>query len=104
MIETLAAYAAVAIFNARLYGKLTQRDLTLTRRNENLALLNELASTLASSPDIDEILDQGPHPGDGLPERRGRRGLPARWRRARPCSWCCTAASLAWSPVDRDHS
>ncbi len=30
----------------------------LTRRNENLALLNDLASTLASSSDVDQILDK----------------------------------------------
>ena len=58
VIETLAAYAAVAISNAQLYETLKQRDLTLTRRNEDLALLNDLASTLASSPEIDEILDK----------------------------------------------
>ncbi len=58
VIETLAAYAAVAISNAQLYNQLKQRDLALTRRNEDLALLNDLASTLASSPEIDEILDK----------------------------------------------
>ncbi len=58
VIESLAAYAAVAISNARLYKQLIRRDRVLTRRNENLALLNELASTLASSPDIDAILDK----------------------------------------------
>lgn len=58
VIETLAAYASIAISNARLYAQLIQRDQMLTRRNENLALLNELASTLASSADIDQILDK----------------------------------------------
>jgi signal transduction histidine kinase len=58
VIETLAAYAAVAISNARMYRGLIQRDRTLTRRNENLALLNELASTLATSSDIDEVLEK----------------------------------------------
>ena len=58
VIEMLAAYAAVAISNARLYQELTHRDLVLTRRNENLALLNEIAATLASSSDIDQILDK----------------------------------------------
>jgi two-component system, NarL family, sensor histidine kinase DevS len=57
VIETLAAYAAVAISNARLYKELRERDQALTHRNENLALLNNLASILASSPDIDEILE-----------------------------------------------
>ncbi len=58
VIETLAAYAGIAISNARLYHKLTERDRVLTRRNENLALLNDLASTLALSSDVDLILDK----------------------------------------------
>src|SRR3990170_3659732 len=58
MIEMLAAYAAVAIINARIYRELVQRDRILTRRNENLALLNELSSTLATSTDVDQILDK----------------------------------------------
>ncbi len=58
IIETLAAYAAVAIANARLYKKLIRREQSLTRRNENLARLNDLASTLASSPSINEILEK----------------------------------------------
>ncbi|HZW03409.1 MAG TPA: GAF domain-containing sensor histidine kinase, partial [Anaerolineaceae bacterium] len=58
IIEMMAAYAGVAIANARLYKRLVQRDRLLTRRNENLALLNDLASTLATSSDIDQILDR----------------------------------------------
>lgn len=58
MIEMLAAYAAVAISNARMYRGLILRDRILTRRNENLALLNELSSTLATSSDIGEILEK----------------------------------------------
>jgi two-component system sensor histidine kinase DevS len=58
VVVTLAAYAGIAISNARLYHKLTERDKVLTRRNENLALLNDLASTLASSSDVDLILDK----------------------------------------------
>jgi signal transduction histidine kinase len=58
VIETLAAYAATAISNARLYNKLIERDRVLTRRTETLALLNDLASTLASSSDVDLILDK----------------------------------------------
>jgi two-component system, NarL family, sensor histidine kinase DevS len=58
VIETLASYAAVAIANARLYQQLSERDRILTQRNNNQALVNELASTLASSTDIDEILDK----------------------------------------------
>ena len=58
VIEMLASYAAVALSNARLVEKLTEREDALTRRTENLALLNDLASTLASSIDIDLILDK----------------------------------------------
>jgi signal transduction histidine kinase len=56
VIETLAAYAAVAISNARSYNELRQRDRTLTRRNQDLALLNNLASALASITELEELL------------------------------------------------
>jgi two-component system, NarL family, sensor histidine kinase DevS len=59
IIEMLAAYAAVSISNARMYKEMIARDRALTRRNENLALLDQLASTLATSTDIDQILDSG---------------------------------------------
>lgn len=58
LIQMLASYAAVAVINARTYHELIQRDRILTRRNENLALLNDLASTVATSSDIDQILDR----------------------------------------------
>lgn len=58
VIETLAAYASVAISNARLYQEINDRDTALTRRNADLALLNDLAATLASSQDINEILEK----------------------------------------------
>lgn len=57
VIEMLAAYAAVAVTNARVYEQITQRDQTLTRRNENLALLNDLATTLTTSEDVEQVLD-----------------------------------------------
>ena len=56
VIETLAAYAAVAISNAHSYNELRERDRTLTRRNQDLALLNNLASALASITELDELL------------------------------------------------
>jgi len=56
VIETLAAYAAVAISNARSYNALRERDRALTRRNQDLALLNNLASALASITEQDELL------------------------------------------------
>jgi two-component system, NarL family, sensor histidine kinase DevS len=58
VIEILASYAAIAISNARMFQELSSRDKALTRRNQDLALLNDLASTLASSLDINEILEK----------------------------------------------
>ena len=58
VIETLATYAAVAINNARLYEDLLTRDNALHQRNEDQALLNDIAAVLASSLDEGEILDQ----------------------------------------------
>jgi two-component system sensor histidine kinase DevS len=58
VIETLAAYAAVAIENAYLYESVIKRDEILAQRNHDLSLLNELAKILASSNEVDEILDQ----------------------------------------------
>lgn len=58
IIQMLAAYAAAAIQNARLYQHLRERDVALTRRSEDLALLNDFASTLTSSLELDEILNK----------------------------------------------
>jgi signal transduction histidine kinase len=58
VIETLAAYAAIAITNARLYENLVHRDQALMQRNEDLRLLNDVAAALTGSLDLDEILDQ----------------------------------------------
>jgi signal transduction histidine kinase len=58
IIQMLAAYAAVAIHNARLYDDLKERDRALTRRNQDLALLNNIAETLTSSLKMDDILNQ----------------------------------------------
>jgi two-component system, NarL family, sensor histidine kinase DevS len=58
IIEMLAAYAGVAIDNARLYENLQERDQTLTQRNEELALLNQIGTALASSLDLDEIMNK----------------------------------------------
>ena len=57
VIETLASYAAIAIYNARSYDDLHERDRTLTRRNQDLALLNDLASMLASTSEMDAMLN-----------------------------------------------
>jgi two-component system, NarL family, sensor histidine kinase DevS len=58
VIETLAAYAAVAIQNARLYENVLKRDETLAQQNEDLSLLNNLSNALAGSMEIEEILEQ----------------------------------------------
>ncbi len=58
VLETLAAYAAVAISNARLYEQLVTRDNELCQRNEDLKLLNDVAAALTSSLDVDEILEK----------------------------------------------
>lgn len=58
VIETLAAYAAVAINNARMYEEMVARDEEISQRNEDLALLNDVATALAGSLDVDDILDQ----------------------------------------------
>jgi two-component system sensor histidine kinase DevS len=57
VIEMLAAYAATAISNANMYRKLIERDRSLTQRNESLALVNSLASTLSSATGVAEILE-----------------------------------------------
>ncbi|HSO13326.1 MAG TPA: GAF domain-containing sensor histidine kinase [Anaerolineales bacterium] len=58
IIQMLAAYAATAISNARLYEQMRERDIALTRRNVDMALLNGIASTLTSSLELDEILNK----------------------------------------------
>ncbi len=58
VIETLAAYAAVAITNARLYEEILERDEALVQSNEDLALINNLAASLAILPDLEDILDK----------------------------------------------
>ena len=58
VIETLAAYAAVAIVNARIYADLVERDATLSQRNKDLGLLNDIGKMLANSTQTDEILEK----------------------------------------------
>ena len=58
VIETLAAYAAVAINNSRLYEQLLQHDEVMAKRNEDLNLLNDTAAALTSAKGINEILDK----------------------------------------------
>ncbi len=58
VIETLASYAAIAISNARLYEDLLDRDVALDQRNQDLSLINDIATALAGSLDTDEIINQ----------------------------------------------
>jgi len=58
IIQMLAAYAAAAIQNAKLYQHLKERDVALTRRSEDLTLMNDFASTLTASLELDEILNK----------------------------------------------
>lgn len=57
VIETLAAYAAVAIVNARMYENLVARDNTLSQRNRDLKLLNDIGEMLANTFEVDKILE-----------------------------------------------
>ena len=58
VIELLATYAGPAICNANLYWNLSHRESVLTKRNENLALLNQLAITLSSTAEIEQMLEK----------------------------------------------
>lgn len=58
VIETLAAYAAVAISNAKLYENLVDRDQALRKRNQDLGLLNKMAAAVTRSHEVDDIVYQ----------------------------------------------
>ncbi|MFH1184906.1 MAG: GAF domain-containing sensor histidine kinase [Chloroflexota bacterium] len=58
IIQMLAGYAAAAIQNARLLEQMQARDAVLTRRNEDLALLNDIAGALTSSLEAEEVLNK----------------------------------------------
>lgn len=58
VIEMLAAYAAVAITNSRMYEEILERDSRLIQTNEDLNLLNEVAETLASSFYVEDIIEK----------------------------------------------
>jgi two-component system, NarL family, sensor histidine kinase DevS len=58
IIQMLAGYAAAAIQNVRLMEQMKARDVVLTRRSEDLALLNDIASVLTASLELDEILNK----------------------------------------------
>ena len=58
VIETLAAYAAVALVNARMFEDLVERDEALSQRNKDLGLLNDIGAMLSSTTQMDEILEK----------------------------------------------
>jgi two-component system, NarL family, sensor histidine kinase DevS len=58
IIKMLSASAAAAIHNANTYENLVFHDQTLARRNQDLALLNQISASLASSLDLDELLNK----------------------------------------------
>jgi len=58
IIQMLAGYAAAAIQNARLYDNLKERDIALTQRSEDLALLNDIAAALVPTLGLDEIVNK----------------------------------------------
>ncbi len=58
VIETLAAYAAVAIENSRLYESVVERDKTLMEQFDDLTLLYNLAKASERAAGMDEILDE----------------------------------------------
>jgi len=56
LMKTLAAYAAVAITNTRLYSNILEQDEALNQQYEDLTLIYDLAQGIASSWDIKEIM------------------------------------------------
>jgi signal transduction histidine kinase len=57
LIELLAAHAAGAIENARLYRTVRDREAELAQRNEELELVNALTSAASTAMDIDRLLE-----------------------------------------------
>ena len=56
LIEMLAAHAAAAIENARLYQKVLENEEELSRRNEELGLMYSLATAVSMPVDLDRLL------------------------------------------------
>ncbi len=56
LMKTLAAYAAVAITNTRLYTNILEQDEAINQQYEDLTLIYDLAQGIASSLDIKEIM------------------------------------------------
>jgi two-component system sensor histidine kinase DevS len=58
LIEMLAAHAAAAIENARLHRSALASERELAQRNEELELVNSLATAASSTVSVDELLGQ----------------------------------------------
>ena len=56
LIEMLAAHAAAAIENSRLYTKVLESETELFLRNQELGLINSLATVTSSSIELEELL------------------------------------------------
>jgi two-component system sensor histidine kinase DevS len=56
MIEMLAAHAAAAIENARLYQQVQDSQEELRQRNEQLELVNQLTGAVSSTMDLEEMM------------------------------------------------
>jgi signal transduction histidine kinase len=54
--EMLAAHAAAAIENAKLYQKISTSETELTKRNEELGLMYSLATAVSLPRDLDRLL------------------------------------------------
>jgi signal transduction histidine kinase len=57
LIEMLAAHAAAAIENARLYRQVLNSEAELTQRNLELELVNSLATAASSSTELTTLLE-----------------------------------------------
>jgi two-component system sensor histidine kinase DevS len=58
LIEMLAAHAAAAIENARLYRQVLKNEAELTQRNEELELIHDLTSALSGSTGLEGLLGE----------------------------------------------
>ncbi|MGD2057524.1 MAG: GAF domain-containing sensor histidine kinase [Anaerolineales bacterium] len=56
-IEMLAAHAAAAIENAKLYQRISNNEIELTKRNEELGLMYSLATAVSQPRDLDRLLE-----------------------------------------------
>lgn len=57
LIEMLAAHAAAAIENARLYQQVLKSEAELAERNQELGLMNSLATAVSSNIELNQLLE-----------------------------------------------